>query len=264
MGKLKKLLALILVVALVSSFNWSYFGELLVLTKAAAMECLTGGSGAGTALSAELQSLSVSKFFDFSIDDFIAGIWDDISGDDEDSEENPIEDVAVNDTTEETTEEKGTDNNSELLDDKINQAREAQKIAADLSDKYGYGEKSNKKTVASDGNINTLSGWKALDENSDFTRVAPEVVIDKSNEIGHKLRNSGANDQGTPGKYNASHAEKQLSIISEQPIGISQPMCSDCQNYFKQLSIKSGKVYIIADTNTIRIFNPDGSVNEIE
>ena len=149
-----------------------------------------------------------------------------------------------------------------LKNDKIKQAENAQKTAGDLSDKYGYGNKP-KKTVASDGITNTLSGWKALDENSEFTRVSVDEVINKSNEIGHKLRNAGANDQGVSGRYNASHAEKQLSIISDKPIGISQPMCTDCQGYFKNLAINEGKVYITADPKTIRIFNPDGTVIEV-
>ena len=121
-----------------------------------------------------------------------------------------------------------------------------------------------KKTVASDGTTHTLSGWKPLDENSEFTRVSTDDVINKSNEIGHKLCNAGANDQGVPGRYNASHAEKQLSIISDNPIGISQPMCTDCQGYFKNLAIGEGREYVTADPNFIRIFSPDGVVTEIK
>lgn len=89
-------------------------------------------------------------------------------------------------------------------------------------------------------------------------------MINKSNEIGHKLRNAGANDQGVPVRYNASHVEKPLSIISDNPIGISQPMCTDCQGYFKNLAIGEGREYATADPNYIRIFSLDGTVNEIE
>lgn len=153
-------------------------------------------------------------------------------------------------------------NEGPSLDDRIRQAELAQKKAGDLSDKYGYSKRP-KKTVASDGTTNTLSGWKNLDENSEFTRVPVEDVFHKSNEIGHKLRSAGANDQGLPGRYNASHAEKQLSVLSDKPIGISQPMCKDCQDYFKKLSVSEGKEYVTADPKTIRIFKPDGSVQEI-
>lgn len=153
--------------------------------------------------------------------------------------------------------------NKTSLDDRIRQAELAQKKAGDLSDKYGYSKRP-KKTIASDGTTNTLSGWKKLDENSEFTRASVEDVFHKSNEIGHKLRNAGACDQGIPGRYNASHAEKQLSVLSDKPIGISQPMCKDCQDYFKKLSVNEGKEYVTADPETIRIFKPDGSVQEIK
>ena len=176
----KKILSLILTVALVSSINWGYFTQLLNLTKSAAIELVTGGSVAGAALVAELNDLSISKFFEFNIDDFLVNLFDEIIHDD--SEDN----------------------------------------------------------------------------------TTTDDVINKSNEIGHKLRNAGANDQGVPGRYNASHAEKQLSIISDNPIGISQPMCTDCQGYFKNLAIGEGREYVTADPNFIRIFSPDGVVTEIK
>lgn len=59
-----------------------------------------------------------------------------------------------------------------------------------------------------------------MGDNSDFTRVSPQEVISRSQEIGHDLRSAGANDQGVAGQYNASHAEKQLSVMSDNPIGI--------------------------------------------
>ena len=79
-----------------------------------------------------------------------------------------------------------------------------------------------KKTVASDGSTYTLSGWADLGEDSIFTRVDPLYVKNRANEIEYQLKRAGANDQGVTGKYNASHAEKQLSIISDQPIGVSE------------------------------------------
>lgn len=69
--------------------------------------------------------------------------------------------------------------------------------------------------------------------------------------------------QGVHGQYNASHAEKQLSIISDKPIGISQPMCKDSQNYFQQLAAAENRTIVTADPNTVRIFNPDTSVSSI-
>ncbi|HIS63710.1 MAG TPA: hypothetical protein IAC14_16015 [Candidatus Scybalomonas excrementigallinarum] len=157
---------------------------------------------------------------------------------------------------------KGNVSNKENgFEDEIIQAKIAQQTAFELAEKYGYnGAPPKRKTVASDGEINTLSGWKKLKDNTDFIRVSPEDIIDKSQEIGHNLRNAGANDQGIKGKYNASHAEKQLSLKTDKPIGISQPMCQDCQNYFRCLAISESKNFVTADTNMVRIFKPDGSV----
>lgn len=85
-------------------------------------------------------------------------------------------------------------------------------------------------------------------------------MIKKSNEIGHELGNQGCRDHGVEGQANASHAEKQLSIISDNPIGISSPMCDDCKNYFKKLAISEGDTYVIADPDGVRIFSLDGSI----
>lgn len=69
-----------------------------------------------------------------------------------------------------------------------------------------------------------------------------------------------ANDGADIGKVNASHAEKQLSIISSDPIGVTKPMCKDCQSYFSTLAQSSGKEYVVADPNVTRVFTPDGKV----
>lgn len=68
---------------------------------------------------------------------------------------------------------------------------------------------------------------------------------------------------GIPGKYNASHAEKQMSIISDKPIGISNTMCKDCRDYFCTLAIHSGRTIVTADPQYVRIFQSDGTVKEI-
>lgn len=109
-----------------------------------------------------------------------------------------------------------------------------------------------------------MSGWETLDANNELTRVSTKQVLDKSDEIGHTLARAGGLDQGIPGQYNASHAEKQLSIISKKTIGISKPMCNDCEKYFNKLAVKEGKSHITADPNTIRIFSSDGTVNKID
>ena len=141
----------------------------------------------------------------------------------------------------------------------IQQAIDSQKKASDLAEKYGY-DKKPKKTVASNGETNTLSGWKKQEQDSDFTNVSPEDVMDKAQEIGHQLRNSGGADQGIPGQYYASHAEKKLAILSDEPIGVSMPMCDECQQYFSKLAVEDNRTIYVADPEQVRVFNPDGSV----
>ena len=144
--------------------------------------------------------------------------------------------------------------------EQIKIAQQNQQKASKVSAQYGYDKKPGKKTVASDGSTYTLSGWADLGEDSIFTRVDPLYVKNRANEIEYQLKRAGANDQGVTGKYNASHAEKQLSIISDQPIGVSEKMCKDCRNYFQALASRGRKQYVVADPNYIRIFNPDGTI----
>lgn len=52
-------------------------------------------------MTAELQDISVSKFFDFSTDDFVTGIWEHIVNDDDEDEDTGVtEDVVFDSTTE--------------------------------------------------------------------------------------------------------------------------------------------------------------------
>ncbi len=147
--------------------------------------------------------------------------------------------------------------------EQIDRAIQNQQLAHDISAQYGYDSSPGKKTVATDGTVATLSGWRDLGPDSQFARVSPAAVAEKSAEIGHNLRNAGALDQGIPGQFNASHAEKQLSLIADGPIGISEPMCPDCQRYFNALATAERQQYVTADPNTVRIFNQDGSVTTI-
>ena len=249
MRNMKKVVAGAVIIGIfIYVFNFEYFGYFLSLICNSAMECVTGGDEYSNQLAKEMDTLKVSKFISLKV-----------NGKEIDLDNTDFGEDFYNDIAEEAKEE----STSDALDYKILQAESAQKIAGDLSDKYGYSQNPNRKTVASDGIIHTLSGWKTLDADSEFTRVPVEEVIIKAKIIGHNLRNAGANDQGVPGKYNASHAEKQLSIISDKPIGISQPMCIDCQSYFRKLAVQEGNLYIVADPDIIRIFNPDGTITEI-
>jgi uncharacterized Zn-binding protein involved in type VI secretion len=122
-----------------------------------------------------------------------------------------------------------------------------------------------KKTVSSDGK-KTVSGWSETPRG--YQNVSPEEVAAYSNKIGHDLKPAGGQDQvnrgGFPGKYHASHAEKQMALASpDEPIGVSKPMCPDCQGFFSKHAVHTGKSQTVSDPEMTRIFNPDGTVQEI-
>ena len=119
---------------------------------------------------------------------------------------------------------------------------------------------SNKTVASTESGQRTLSGWT----DKEGFKQATDNVIRKAEEIGHNLRPHKLLDQGVPGRYNASHAEKQLSVIApNEPIAVSRAMCSDCIPYFRQIAQTSGKVQIVSDPNYVRIFNADGTITEL-
>ena len=66
-------------------------------------------------------------------------------------------------------------------------------------------------------------------------------------------------DGGIEGRYNASHAEKQVSMFEgATEIGVSKEMCNDCQEYFNAKAKKDKTEYIVADPSETHIFTPYG------
>ena len=120
------------------------------------------------------------------------------------------------------------------------------------------------KTVASIPNgSRSLSGWGRTANYIDADD-AVRRSMQLSEEIGHPLRGAGAMDQGVPGRYYASHAEKQLAATNPNvPIAVSREMCSDCQVWFSRLAKYRNQSQVVADPYWVRIFRPDGHVVEI-
>jgi RHS repeat-associated protein len=108
----------------------------------------------------------------------------------------------------------------------------------------------------------TMSGW-GHEEGDGLTKVAPGDVMDHCDEIGHNLK-SHPWDQGEPGQFNASHAEKQQAVARPgEPVGVSNPMCADCQNFFSKQAEALGEPQVVTDPNVTRIFHPDGTVTVV-
>jgi hypothetical protein len=120
------------------------------------------------------------------------------------------------------------------------------------------------KTTGSDG-VETLSGWEPSNPRPEpFAYASPEEVRDLSQQIGHTLRPAGAPDQldrgGWPGKFHASHAEKQLAVVSpNDSIAVSQKMCPDCRQFFGRLAEHRQTTQVVSDPQGTWIFRPDGT-----
>ncbi|MHA6926134.1 hemagglutinin repeat-containing protein [Ralstonia pseudosolanacearum] len=118
------------------------------------------------------------------------------------------------------------------------------------------------KTVATDGQVNTISGYGATLPKG-YTYVDPAKVIQRAEEIGHDLRAAGAMDQGVPGQYSASHAEKQAIVNNPgaTQVDVSRPMCKDCQAFYQAEAAAQNRPIVVSDPNSIRTFLPNGAVS---
>jgi filamentous hemagglutinin len=129
--------------------------------------------------------------------------------------------------------------------------------ACEDPDDGGFGQIPGDKTAAKVGGSRTLSGWGPVPEG--FSRVSPQEVLALQSEMGFPARRAGAYDQGVPGQYFASHAERQASILEpDQPIEVSEGMCDDCQEYFQCLANYRGVGQQVTDPNGSYTFEPEG------
>ena len=159
----------------------------------------------------------------------------------------------------------GSGGSEDPVGEKVRKSQEAQERASEDETNLPKGYKD--KTVSSDDK-KTVSGWKEAPPGYD--KASPQEVATHSDKIGHRLKSAGANDQidspkepGFPGKYNASHAEKQQAVKNpNEPIGVSKPMCDDCIGFFKKEAAYRGQDQVVTDPEATRIFKPDGTVIE--
>lgn len=84
--------------------------------------------------------------------------------------------------------------------------------------------------------------------------------------IGHDLPPHRLFDQGVPGRYNASHAEKQAFVAdpSVSSVSVTKNMCSDCQNFFRKAAVQQGRDLSVTDPTMTRTFRPDGTVQSVK
>jgi hypothetical protein len=96
------------------------------------------------------------------------------------------------------------------------------------------------------GSTRTLSGWGPAPEG--FSRATPQDVLAFQNQIDFPVRRAGALDQGTPGQYYASHAERQAAVLEPNtPITVSSRICVDCEAFFSHLAEYTGVEQQVTD-----------------
>jgi hypothetical protein len=74
------------------------------------------------------------------------------------------------------------------------------------------------------------------------------------------------NDQGIPGQYYASHAEKKFYVAHPgTAIPVTREMCDDCVRFFKKAAKFEQKTIVVHETDTglSRIFRQDTSVRTV-
>ncbi len=142
----------------------------------------------------------------------------------------------------------------------IEQSKEAYARAVKVKQKT-----KKKGCIASNGSV-TLSGYgEKTKASKEFTNVPLETMFDYCKKIGHELpaKIPSCFDNGLEGSYYACHAEKQLSLLTDKPIGITKDMCQNCIEYFSKHAKYTGKVKITSDPLKTRIFFPNGVIREL-
>lgn len=151
------------------------------------------------------------------------------------------------------------------------QSRTAAQAAKDGADALHKRAAYEDKTVSRDQGdtvTTSVSGWKPLPTKHaplGYAQKTPEEVRNYCEKIGHNLQENGGCDQtnagGWPGKYHASHAEKQMALLKHnEPIGVSEVMCPDCQAFFRAHAAHTNQVQCVTDPDATRVFFPDGTV----
>ena len=141
----------------------------------------------------------------------------------------------------------------------VAESQAAHTRAARVKEQLPATKRNKRKAVSSDRYNDALSGW-SKDRPPGFLDPNVEEVLQVTDEMGHP-RTSHYVDQGVPGKYFASHAERQMALNTKWPrIGVSKPMCPDCQGWFRSLAQYQRRDWYVTDPDGTWIFRTDGSV----
>jgi hypothetical protein len=126
------------------------------------------------------------------------------------------------------------------------------------------------KTVGAAADDLSVSGW-AKPKPDGYVDVPPERIRELSDQIGHDLKPAKPSfldgkryPDGWDGKFNASHAEKQLGAVHPGThVAVDLDMCTDCKGFFAKYAHHTGEPQLVTDPETTRLFLPNEQVIEI-
>lgn len=114
------------------------------------------------------------------------------------------------------------------------------------------------KTASESGGDFFLSGWSKKKPKA-FTQVSIANVAAVRNNMGMPIRTHGL-DNGTPGQYYNSHAEKQAEVANPSSfIKVSRAMCDDCVDFFSRKAVHDQQTKRVSDPNGVNVFRPNGT-----
>ena len=116
------------------------------------------------------------------------------------------------------------------------------------------------RAVSSDG-VHTLSGWGLDRRPGGFQDPNVDEVLRVTDDMDCPRTVKDDWDHGEPGRYYASHAERQEALTAERPaIGVSKKLCEDCPDWFRHFAQYRGRTWYVTDPDGTWVFYTDGSV----
>jgi len=114
------------------------------------------------------------------------------------------------------------------------------------------------KTVAANAaSERTLSGWTDRSGYLASSSLTDDVLAN-AKAIRYEFKPQKLFDQGVPGRFNASHAEPQMSMVSDT-FGVSKVMCTSCRSYMSSRAVAEARTFTIADPTRIWTFAPNST-----